>query len=277
LNGIAARLPFDFIPIDEITYRRHNRHCYCHSLLFHLLKYTFQSTSNLNMSQRNIIKTTTLLWILWTAVLTVVESFVSPPPASWSLTPASRSLQHPSRVAPRMVGSPLDVLANGMNVNIHVPVLHDVVNHHWTVSSLSSFISSLLVLFMPDDAIDTNAIAAADAITSSSSLSPTTTWIVFVMGIIPFAWATIEFWRRIAVGASFGTGSDSVVFTTTIGQDDAPASSRGRRVLGTGALTVAYILFAVATAVIGLVVWSVVTTGDSMPSMPIPTGTVPSL
>mmetsp|Transcript_10907 Transcript_10907/g.19417 ORF Transcript_10907/g.19417 Transcript_10907/m.19417 type:complete len:192 (-) Transcript_10907:1471-2046(-) len=40
--------------------------------------------------------------------------------------------------------------------------------------------------------------------------------IVFVLGSIPFLWATWEFWRRIAVGAPFGTGSDSVVFPSEV-------------------------------------------------------------
>ena len=52
--------------------------------------------------------------------------------------------------------------------------------------------------------------------------------IVFAIGVLPFAWATVEFWRRIAVGESFGTGKDSVI----IGEDLNPESSRGRRVLG---------------------------------------------
>lgn len=37
-------------------------------------------------------------------------------------------------------------------------------------------------------------------------LSPETNIIIFIIGIIPFLWATNEFWSRIAVGASFGTG-----------------------------------------------------------------------
>ena len=84
---------------------------------------------------------------------------------------------------------------------------------------------------------------------------------VFVAGIIPFGWATIEFWRRIAVGESFGTGSDSVI----IGEDSNPDSSRGRRVLGKDALVVAYILFGVAAAVLGVVLYTVVTS-DSPPA-----------
>ena len=111
-------------------------------------------------------------------------------------------------------------------------------------------------------------------------LSPTTTLIVFIIGIIPFIWATIEFWRRIAVGASFGTTADSVVIPSpfdtatntdddtsgggkdkgliTIGEDNNPMSSRGRQTLDRGALTVAYVLFGVAAFTVGIAVASVV-------------------
>jgi hypothetical protein len=99
-------------------------------------------------------------------------------------------------------------------------------------------------------------------------LSPTTTVLVFLIGLIPFLWATYEFWRRIAVGASFGTGSDSVIIpspfddddrvgTITIGEDNNPNSSRGRRTLDKGALTVAYVLFAVAGGSVALALASV--------------------
>ena len=81
---------------------------------------------------------------------------------------------------------------------------------------------------------------------------------VFVIGLVPFAVATVEFWRRIAVGDSFGTGSDSIVI---IGEDDSPLSSRGQRVLGKGALVTAYILFALAAGVLGLVFYAVFTSG----------------
>ena len=91
------------------------------------------------------------------------------------------------------------------------------------------------------------------------ALSPTQTILVFAIGLVPFTVATIEFWRRIAFGESFGTGSDSVVI---IGENDAPESSRGQRVLGQGALVVAYVLFAVAAGVLGLVIYAV-TTSDS--------------
>ena len=103
-------------------------------------------------------------------------------------------------------------------------------------------------------------------------LSPTTTIVVFIIGIIPFIWATYEFWRRIAVGASFGTGSDSVIIPSpfdggdgkdgndliTIGEDNKPTSSRGRQTLDRGALIVAYILFAVAGGSVLIAVASVV-------------------
>jgi hypothetical protein len=99
-------------------------------------------------------------------------------------------------------------------------------------------------------------------------LSTTTNILVFIIGIIPFLWATYEFWRRIAVGASFGTGSDSVIIPSPfaddddmiiIGEDNNPNSSRGRRTLDRGALTVAYVLFAVAAGSVAIAVGSVVT------------------
>ena len=113
-------------------------------------------------------------------------------------------------------------------------------------------------------------------------LSPTTTLIVFIIGIIPFIWATIEFWRRIAVGASFGTGSDSVVIPSpfdnnneedddgliSIGEDGNPLSSRGRRTLDRGALGVAYVLFGVAAFSVGIAVASVIM-GPNEGSMPL--------
>jgi hypothetical protein len=82
------------------------------------------------------------------------------------------------------------------------------------------------------------------------ALDKTTTILVFLAGVFPFAVATVEFWRRIAVGDSFGTGSDSVVFT--IGEDNQPKSSRGKQVLGTDSLITAYILFALAFGAIAL-------------------------
>ena len=101
-------------------------------------------------------------------------------------------------------------------------------------------------------------------------LSPTATTLLFIGGVSPFAWATYEFWRRIAVGSSFGTGRDSVVIPSpfeggdgdddgavVIGEDGNPMSSRGRRTLDRGALTVAYVLFAVAGASVAIAIASV--------------------
>lgn len=100
---------------------------------------------------------------------------------------------------------------------------------------------------------------------------------MFIIGIIPFLWATVEFWRRIAFGESFGTTADSVVIPSpfdnnnddnsrseknkgvlTIGEDGDLSSSRGRRTLDRGALVVAYVLFAVAAFVVGIAIASVV-------------------
>jgi hypothetical protein len=108
---------------------------------------------------------------------------------------------------------------------------------------------------------DTTTAAAAmkdDAVTATAGLSKETAIAVFIVGLIPFGVATVEFWRRIAVGASFGTTADPVVFTT-IGEDDAPVRSRGKRVLGKDALVTAYILFAVAATVLGIVLFAVAT------------------
>jgi hypothetical protein len=91
-------------------------------------------------------------------------------------------------------------------------------------------------------------------------LQNTNVW-VFVIGVVPFAWATVEFWRRIIVGEPFGTGKDSVVFSF-IGKDDAPQESRGRRVLGKGALLTAYFLFVLAFGTMAVVLYSV---GSSAP------------
>lgn len=89
------------------------------------------------------------------------------------------------------------------------------------------------------------------------ALPPSTSVLIFALGLAPFVIAAIEFWRRITFGQSFGTGSDSVII---VGEDDAPEKSRGRRVLGKGALLVAYALFAIAAGVVGLVLYSVLTT-----------------
>lgn len=64
-----------------------------------------------------------------------------------------------------------------------------------------------------------------------------------------------EFWSRIAVGASFGTGADWIQIrpsTRTIGEDGNPLKNRGQQVLGDDALVVAYVLFGVAVASVGM-------------------------
>ena len=94
---------------------------------------------------------------------------------------------------------------------------------------------------------------------------------VFLIGVFPFAWATVEFWRRIAFGEPFGTGSDSVI----IGTDNAPTDSRGSRVLGKGALAIAYFLFASAFATFAVLIPGAraraparATSHTSMPTIP---------
>jgi len=101
-------------------------------------------------------------------------------------------------------------------------------------------------------------IILSEASAPEDALSKSTTVYVFIVGIIPFAWATVEFWRRIAVGESFGSGKGSVVIS--IGEDDTPNKSRGRQTLGKGALVVAYILFCVAALSIFIAIASVLST-----------------
>jgi len=108
---------------------------------------------------------------------------------------------------------------------------------------------------------------------------------VFLAGLIPFAYAAWEFWRRIAFGQSFGTGNDPVVFpkevreekviivkerkrpigregTTTIGMD--ADTNRGRKELGTDALVFAYVLMFLAGGIlflVGIAVYPALTRG----------------
>jgi len=55
---------------------------------------------------------------------------------------------------------------------------------------------------------------------------------VFVIGVIPFLWATYSFFTRIIDGKPFGTGKDSVIIQ---GGEYGPKDSSGRRVLTAGA------------------------------------------
>ena len=87
--------------------------------------------------------------------------------------------------------------------------------------------------------------------------------VVFLIGVTPFAWATVEFWRRIAVGEPFGTGKDSI---TIIGKDARPNESRGRQQLGQGALFVAYILFGTAAGAILLTFYAILSSPINMDS-----------
>ncbi|KAL1527005.1 hypothetical protein AB1Y20_015693 [Prymnesium parvum] len=83
--------------------------------------------------------------------------------------------------------------------------------------------------------------------------------VVFVLGCVPFLWAAVEFWRRIAVGDAFGTGVDSVVIKDSSGGRKNPV----RRVLGKDAILAARVLFAIAFAsgVLLLLAIADVTTG----------------
>jgi membrane glycosyltransferase len=74
--------------------------------------------------------------------------------------------------------------------------------------------------------------------------------VVFVIGMVPFVWATIEFWRRIAVGEPFGTGKDSVIIRDTSGPETLPER---RRVLGRDAIITARLLFVAVGLTLGLV------------------------
>eukprot|EP00419_Tripos_fusus_P022985 CAMPEP_0172719350 /NCGR_PEP_ID=MMETSP1074-20121228/75452_1 /TAXON_ID=2916 /ORGANISM="Ceratium fusus, Strain PA161109" /LENGTH=194 /DNA_ID=CAMNT_0013544691 /DNA_START=184 /DNA_END=768 /DNA_ORIENTATION=+ len=98
--------------------------------------------------------------------------------------------------------------------------------------------------------------------------------IVFLAGLIPFAYAAWEFWRRIAFGQSFGTGDDPVKFPKKVGEEkvlivkeskkpvgrkgkltigmDAD-TNRGRKELGTDALVFAYVLMFLAGGILFLV------------------------
>ncbi len=107
----------------------------------------------------------------------------------------------------------------------------------------------------------------------TAALSSSTNIIIFIIGLIPFLWATYEFWSRIAVGASFGTGKDSIQIKpssssplTTIGKDNDMMKSRGRRVLGDDALYVAYLLFVIAIGSVGIAIYSVLSSAPPPPS-----------
>jgi hypothetical protein len=87
---------------------------------------------------------------------------------------------------------------------------------------------------------------------------------IFVAGVFPFAWATVEFWRRVMGGKVFGTGTDSII----IGIDDSPKDSRGARVLGKDALITAYILFTIAFGTLGVTIYSVISSSPVPEELP---------
>ena len=90
---------------------------------------------------------------------------------------------------------------------------------------------------------------------SVQALDPTTTVVVFVLGLVPFVWAAVEFWRRIAVGEPFGTGKDSII----ISDEEVEGSRFGSRpVLGKGAIYLARGLMVVAFGTVALSVGAVV-------------------
>ena len=95
------------------------------------------------------------------------------------------------------------------------------------------------------------AFAEAQVVFEPRGITPEDT-VIFVIGCVPFVWAGIEFWRRIAVGESFGTGRDSVVINDTSGNRPRPL----QRVLGQDAIIAARILFGLAFASGALVLFA---------------------
>ncbi|KAH8078845.1 hypothetical protein JL720_9595 [Aureococcus anophagefferens] len=106
---------------------------------------------------------------------------------------------------------------------------------------------------------------AAPGVYEPRGVTPQDT-VVFLIGTVPFLWAAWEFWRRIAVGASFGTGKDSIVIAPEIADglvDDADEDQLrrfgGRRVLGNDAISAAYVLMTVAAGSVALALYSAAT------------------
>jgi hypothetical protein len=168
---------------------------------------------------------------------------------------------HPHNVPSRSVVAAMKLIHSSSNSSVKQQ-LSCSQRRHFSSSLLTSTKASII-----DATDDVNMIN--DALTSPptiQSLSPTTNTFIFIIGIIPFLWATYEFWSRIAVGKNFGTGSDSIQIRppssskTTIGKDGDPLKSRGQRVLGDDALLVAYVLFAVAIGAVGIAIYSVIST-----------------
>jgi hypothetical protein len=134
--------------------------------------------------------------------------------------------------------------------------------HHYLMMVDPYQIASSVAITNMDTSISGNDSNLIDVDSSVFMLSKEAAVIVFVIGIVPFIIATYEFWRRIAISAPFGTGTDSVTFpnnSVVIGEDDAPASSRGKQLLGQDSLITAYIIFATVAVVLGIVLYAVVT------------------
>ena len=99
---------------------------------------------------------------------------------------------------------------------------------------------------------------AAPGVYEPRGVTPQDT-VVFLIGTVPFLWAAWEFWRRIAVGASFGTGSDSIVIDPSLvddADDDQVRRFGGRRVLGADAIWAARALMTVAAGSVALALYS---------------------
>ena len=93
----------------------------------------------------------------------------------------------------------------------------------------------------------TDAAASAPMTFEPRGITPEDT-IIFVLGCVPFVYAGIEFWTRIANGDSFGTGKDSVVIKPLGEQYEG-----NKRVLGQDAMIAARVLFGIAFASAALV------------------------
>ena len=83
---------------------------------------------------------------------------------------------------------------------------------------------------------------------SSITSNPIADTSIFVVGLIPFVWATVEFNRRVLKGLPFGTGKIGTVRFDS--STDKAREESGTVVLGKGALLTSYILFGVAGATI---------------------------
>lgn len=214
---------------------------------------------------------------LWRIVLSIAVLIQTMPSAScrpFSIAPPERSAAafvSPTALVPKTMSSSssnrrVETLDNTIR-KVNVPL--------WAIdpsaNTFNNIDSNFLLATSGAAPMEVSDLQVVDNL-QIQQLSPTTTIIVFVIGLIPF-----EFWRRIAVGASFGTGSDSVVIPSPfaedendlimIGEDGNANSSRGRQTLDRGALTVAYILFAVAGGSVAIAVASVVMGPQASPPL----------